>query len=72
MCDEQRQLVPLAPFIAIAERFDRMRVIDNAAIHAAFSHVRKHALSYSLVVNLSTQAIKSQFLSSVLRSSISN
>lgn len=56
--DEHENPVATAPFIAIAEKCNKITDLDKNIIVKALAHIRDDALTHALAVNLSTQSIK--------------
>ncbi len=56
---ENGQTVAIGPFIAIAEKFEKMPDLDKSVIEKTLQHIQSHAIPHAIAVNLSTQAIKS-------------
>jgi EAL domain-containing protein (putative c-di-GMP-specific phosphodiesterase class I)/HAMP domain-containing protein len=56
---EDGQVVAIAPFIAIAEKFEKMLDLDKSVIEKTLQHIQNNAIQHAIAVNLSTQTIKS-------------
>ena len=56
---EDGQVVAIAPFIAIAEKFEKMLDLDKSVIEKTVQHIQNNAIQHAIAVNLSTQTIKS-------------
>jgi EAL domain-containing protein (putative c-di-GMP-specific phosphodiesterase class I) len=56
---EDGQIVAIAPFIAIAEKFEKMLDLDKSVIEKTVQHIQNNAIQHAIAVNLSTQTIKS-------------
>ena len=56
---EDGQVVAIAPFIAIAEKFEKMLDLDKSVIEKTLQHIQNNAIRHAVAVNLSTQTIKS-------------
>jgi EAL domain-containing protein (putative c-di-GMP-specific phosphodiesterase class I) len=56
---EDGQVVAIAPFIAIAEKFEKMLDLDKSVIEKTLQHIQNNTIQHAIAVNLSTQTIKS-------------
>lgn len=56
---EDGQVVAIAPFIAIAEKFEKMLDLDKSVIEKTVQHIQNNTIQHAIAVNLSTQTIKS-------------
>jgi EAL domain-containing protein (putative c-di-GMP-specific phosphodiesterase class I) len=56
---EDGQVVAIAPFIAIAEKFEKMLDLDKSVIEKTVQHIQNNAIQHAIAVNLSKQTIKS-------------
>lgn len=56
--DQNDQLVPIGPFIAIAEKFAKIVELDKGVISLAVEHIQHNHVEHAIAVNISTRTIK--------------
>lgn len=71
--DAEGELVAIAPFISIAEKYAKIVDLDKGVVQQVLEHIRTSGIQHAIAVNLSTRSIKNaefmSWLATLLKSS---